>query len=257
MAKSAQPKKHRSPAYPFVSLKLAVERVRELYEQERTHEARIGTVAGHWGFKPKSSGGHQTIGALKQYGLLEDAGGNLDERKVKLTELARRITLHAEGSDERAELLRRAAVNPPLYSDMFSKWDVEFPSDENIRSYLLFERNFNEVAIASVINNYKDTLQYSGVTKDDTMSDKAGDTSSQDESRGHGMEPSAASTAGTEGAGIGLMSLSVPYAKGNITVQVKVSGEALKPYHLARVRKYLELAEEDWESESDGPSEES
>ena len=70
------------------------------------------------------------------------------------------------------------------------------------------------------------------------------------------MEPSAAST-GTEGAGTGLMSLSVPYAKGNITVQVKVSGEALKPYHLARVRKYLELAEEDWESESDGPSGES
>ena len=256
MAKSAQPKKHRSPAYPFVSLKLAVERVRELYEHERTHEARIGTVAGHWGFKPKSSGGLQTIGALKQYGLLEDAGGNRDDRKVKLTELARRITLHKEVSDERAELLRRAAVNPPLYSEMFSKWDVEFPSDENIRSYLLFERNFNEGAIASVINNYKDTLQYAGVTKSDTMSDEAGDTSSQNESRGHGMEPLAAST-GTEGAGTGLMSLSVPYAKGNITVQVKVSGEALKPYHLARVRKYLELAEEDWESESDGPSEES
>ena len=60
------------------------------------------------------------------------------------------------------------------------------------------------------------------------------------------MEPLAAST-GTEGVGTGLMFLSVPYAKGNITVQIKVSGEALKPYHLARVRKYLELAEEDWE----------
>ena len=133
---------------------------------------------------------------------------------------------------------------------------MEFPSDENIRNYLLFDRNFNEGVIASVINNYKDTLQYAGVTKSDIMSGEAGDTSSQDESRGHGMEPSAAST-GTEGAGTGLMSLSVPYAKGNITVQVKVSGEALKPYHLARVRKYLELAEEDWESESDGPSGES
>ena len=179
-------------------------------------------MAGHWGFKPKSSGGLQTIGALKQYGLLEDVGGNLHERKVKLTDLARRITLHKEGSDERAELLRRAAVNPPLYSDMFSKWGRGVPSDENIRSYLLFERNFNEGTIASVINNYKTRCSTPG-SQNLIHVCRGWRHFVAGRSRGHGMEPSAAST-GTEGAGTSLMSLSVPYAKGNITVQVKVSG---------------------------------
>lgn len=49
--------------------------------------------------------------------------------------------------------------------------------------------------------------------------------------------------------GSGVFSLSVPYAKGNIAVQVRVTGETLKPSHLAKVRKYLELAESDWESD--------
>lgn len=48
--------------------------------------------------------------------------------------------------------------------------------------------------------------------------------------------------------GSGVFSLSVPYAKGHIAVQVRVTGETLKPSHLAKVRKYLELAENDWES---------
>jgi len=48
----------------------------------------------------------------------------------------------------------------------------------------------------------------------------------------------------------GVFSLTVPFAKGSISVQVRVVGDALKPTHLARVRKYLELAEQDWEAEA-------
>ena len=57
---------------------------------------------------------------------------------------------------------------------------------------------------------------------------------------------------GREAPGPGVFSMSVPFAKGSINVQVRVVGDALKPAHLARVRKYLELAEQDWESEESG-----
>ena len=33
---------------------------------------------------------------------------------------------------------------------------------------------------------------------------------------------------------------------GTIYVNVKVAGEAMRPEHLRRIRKYLELAEQDW-----------
>ena len=53
----------------------------------------------------------------------------------------------------------------------------------------------------------------------------------------------------TDNASTGLMSMSIPYDKGQITVQVRVSGESLKPGHLAYIRKHLELAEKHWQDE--------
>jgi len=37
----------------------------------------------------------------------------------------------------------------------------------------------------------------------------------------------------------------LPFAKGTINVHVRVKGDAMRPSHLARVRKYLELAKSD------------
>ena len=45
----------------------------------------------------------------------------------------------------------------------------------------------------------------------------------------------------------GVFSLNVPFAKGSISVQVRVTGDAISPAHLARVRRYLELAESEWD----------
>jgi hypothetical protein len=44
-----------------------------------------------------------------------------------------------------------------------------------------------------------------------------------------------------------MLSLTVPYGgKGSVlTVQVRLAGERLKPSHIAKVRRYLELAESD------------
>lgn len=63
--------------------------------------------------------------------------------------------------------------------------------------------------------------------------------------------------AGSGGAGggkppeAGVFSLTVPFAKGSINVRVQVTGDAMSPAHLARVRKYLELAEQDWDDGSE------
>jgi hypothetical protein len=48
-------------------------------------------------------------------------------------------------------------------------------------------------------------------------------------------------------AGDGVLSLSVPFgAKGSVlSVSVTLAGERLKPAHIAKVRRYLELAEMD------------
>jgi hypothetical protein len=42
------------------------------------------------------------------------------------------------------------------------------------------------------------------------------------------------------------MAIAVPFSKGMIYVNIKVYGETMRPDHLRRVVKYLELAQDDW-----------
>ena len=249
MSEQPRSKKHRSPAYPFIGLNAAISRARELYEKQRTHPGRIPTVAGHWGFRPKSSGGLQTIGALKQFGLMEDAGSSGTDRQVKLTDLARQILLRPEASPERVEATRRAAFGPPLYAEMFSKWGEDLPSDENVATYLTLDRNFNPAAVPSVIKNYKDTLVLAGASGSGNISGNeapADDEASDDSFGSVNMDTTAVNLEGGKPPD-GVFSLNVPFAKGTIAVQVRVTGDAISPAHLARVRKYLELAENEWD----------
>jgi hypothetical protein len=172
MSDAAVEKKHRSPAYPFISLRKAVERAEQFYRQERRHAAHLSTAAKHWGYKEKSSGGLQTISALKQFGLLEDEGSGGD-RRVKLTDLAFAILLdEVSGSPERAAALKKAALSPKLYAEMFAKWGIALPSDENIRTFLKRDKSFNDEAVTGVIKDFRDTLEYSKLGDADTIAGK-------------------------------------------------------------------------------------
>lgn len=163
-------RRHRSPAYPFLGLEAALGRAKALYEKERLHPAAVPVVTSHWGFQPKSSGGLQTISALRQFGLMDEAAGSGPERRVKLNDVARRLILLPRESDEWQGLAMEAAVKPTLYDEMFEKWGTELPSDQNLRTYLVVDRNFNEASVESVIRNFRDTLSFSGLSKAGTMS---------------------------------------------------------------------------------------
>lgn len=165
----AEKTKHRSPAYPFVSLKKAIERAGEFYEKEHRHAAPITSAAKHWGYGEKSSGGIQTISALKQFGLLGDDGSG-NARSVKLTDAALAILLdEVKDSPERAAAVKRAALRPKLYADMFAQWGVQLPSDETIRTFLRRDKGFNDDVLTGVIKNYKETLHYAKLSSSDTI----------------------------------------------------------------------------------------
>src|SRR5688500_12996524 len=102
-------KKHRSPLFPFIPLRKAVERIKTLHEREGRHASRFSVVTQHWGYRLKSSGGPQTLGALRQYGLVTVDDGSGVDRLVRLTDRALRIILDKrEGEAEKA--IREAAL---------------------------------------------------------------------------------------------------------------------------------------------------
>lgn len=156
--------------FPFVNLEKAVERAKQIYTGDaRGNEMSVPTAFTCWGYSEKSSGGFQTISALKSYGLLIDIGAN-ESRKVKLTKEALNY-FRDEREDVRQELLKSFAFPSPLLKALWSLWGAEPPSDTVARSQLKVDRHLNEQSARTVLGIYKDNLSFAKLTGDDTIAE--------------------------------------------------------------------------------------
>lgn len=154
---------HRSPSYPAIDLKAAIERARVFYQHEKRSAANVQVAAQHWGYSFSSSGGKQVLAALIAYGLMEDKGSG-EQRQVALTDLAFRILLDERpDSAERDDAIRRAALLPRIHAELFSKWPDGLPSDPNLRHYLLIEKKFNENAVDDFIRKLRTTADFAKI----------------------------------------------------------------------------------------------
>ena len=161
---------HRSPSYPAIDLKMALDRARTFYQHEKRSAASVLVASQHWGYSFSSSGGKQALAALISYGLMEDKGSG-DQRHVNLTDLAFRILLDERPeSSERDEALRRAALMPKIHAELFGKWPDGLPSNPNLRHYLLIEKKFNENAVDDFIRQLRATADFAKIYSRSTPS---------------------------------------------------------------------------------------
>jgi hypothetical protein len=155
--------KHRSPNYPVMVLREAVDRAEVILKKYRRAAVPVNLVQLEWGYKPHSSIAKQSVAALKYYGLVEVEGTG-DTTRVKISDLAYRIIL---GSSDRADLLKKAALNPSLHEELWEEFGgKDFADDSLIKHYLLFDREegkFNADAVDRFIANFRATLDYAGL----------------------------------------------------------------------------------------------
>jgi hypothetical protein len=164
-------KKDRSPNFPFISLPKAVSRAEAINSAHRREAARLSSVGTTWNYGAKSSGLLQTVAALKQFGLLEDIGSG-DDRKVMLTDLARRILLDTRpGAKEQA--LKEAARRPRLIAEYLSRWVPDRPSDSHCISELHLDRGFTNEAARSFLRVFDETISFANLAEDDGAGDSA------------------------------------------------------------------------------------
>lgn len=176
----------RSPVYPFISLRKAEERAKAFWLKHRRESARLTSVATTWGYGQKSSGLQQTVGALKQYGLIEDSGTG-DERKIQLTELGMRLVAdNREGAREAA--LKEAALRPRLFQE-YRRWFVDTPSTQHCLSELELDRGFNPLAARTFLKSLLDTGKIAGLLGDDAF-DSPNDLEEEEEARNPDEEQS-------------------------------------------------------------------
>jgi hypothetical protein len=145
--------KTRSPEYPAIGLKEAIDRVKLVYEKDYQNQLPKKVIAEHMGYKGLSGTSLTVLAALSKYGLLEGRG---DETRV--SDLALAIIAHPTGAPERIEALRKAALSPELFSELDEKFPNGKASDSAIRSYLLTEKFIPEAA-DTAIRSYRETKQ--------------------------------------------------------------------------------------------------
>ncbi|WP_426314514.1 hypothetical protein ACN9MF_28240 [Methylobacterium fujisawaense] len=165
----------RSPPFPFIPLERALQRMREFADYSKGHPVRmLSAVAGAWKYNPKSSGGIQTVAALKGFGLIIDSGSG-DERKIQISELGRRL-LRSPPPQVRQNMVKEAALKPKLISEYWSQWGANRPPDDECLWTLKDERGFTDEAAAKFVSVYDATLAFAGLTLSDTLSVSDEDT---------------------------------------------------------------------------------
>lgn len=229
--------KTRSPNHPAMPLPEAINMAQKLWDAEKRTAVDGETAAVALGFGGLNGKVRVMVGALRQYGFLAKGKPGL----VQLSDLAINI-LHG-GEEQRANALKQAALNPPVFKGLAQSHLAA--SETAIKLHLITTKGFSEDGALRAAKSFRATM---ALAKHSALGYHEGESDDTPEADMTGLE-GVGVDAGKLG-GAGSMSLSVPYSKGNIAIQVKVTGEALQPYHLARVRKYLALAEEDWEPES-------
>lgn len=145
--------------FPFINLAKALERAKAIYDNDKGGKGlKVPVAFSAWGYSDKSSGGFQTVAALKQYGLLADEGAN-EDRAVKLTTEARQY-FQTEIEDDKAKLRGKFAGRPRLMAHLLEHWDYGTVDDPVARTHLKTEVGLNEQSARSALGIYKDNLSF-------------------------------------------------------------------------------------------------
>lgn len=143
--------KVRSPSYPAIGLKEAIEKAQAVYRSDYQNQVPREVAAKHMGYASLNGKSLGVLAALLKFGLLEGRGDN-----TRVSDLALRIIAHAPGEPERAESILEAAMRPELFAELDKRYPDGKGSDAAIRSYLLTQK-FIPQAADNALRSYRET----------------------------------------------------------------------------------------------------
>lgn len=143
----------RSPNYPSLTLREAIERIKKVYAAQHHYPATKEVVAQNLGYSGINGKSLALIGALKRYALLQADGENL-----RVTDDAISILNLPEDNPERAAALRSAAFATPVFAQLYETYGDKRVADAVLR-HDLRKRKFLEKAADEVIRIYRDNLE--------------------------------------------------------------------------------------------------
>ena len=239
-------KKHRSPAYPSIDLEMALKRAQRLWDVAGKHAAPLSGAMTAWNYSARSSGGLQTVAALKQYGLANDEGTGWT-RRIMLTKLAQELLVYGADKDspEWKARSREAVLKPKIHAQLWQEYGGELPDDSMILPQLVLERGFSHEAAATMLKRFRASVAFARMTDEaDTVSEDEPDGDSEQEHAGPNGGANQIMTPATIEDQQKPGSLESSGAeRQQRTIQVTYS-----PTEWALVQAKFPLSESDWES---------
>src|SRR4051812_39463359 len=125
-------KRHRSPSYPTIGLREAVDRLKKFYAIDGKAGAPSDIAVRHMGFSTAHGSALSALSALKKFGLVSDGNG-----RMVPTQRALEIVNLPESDPRRTKALKDAAVAPPIYQELLKDSPHGLPSGEALESELV------------------------------------------------------------------------------------------------------------------------
>jgi hypothetical protein len=142
---------NRSPQYPIIGLKEAIEKARLVWQRDYTNELPRDVIASHMGYSGLNGKSLGLLSTVGKFGLLEGRGD-----KTRVTDLAVQIFAHEAGTPERIAAIRTAAEEPALFKEIATKFAGRSPSDQALKAFLV-TRGFTHGGVDAVIRSFRDT----------------------------------------------------------------------------------------------------
>jgi hypothetical protein len=162
---TATGQRDRSPSFPFIPLKTAIERLIAFEEYHKRSSMPPDRVGPAWGMKPKTSQAAQTLAALKAYGLLETQRG--DAGRAVVVSDDGRTYLRAQQDNVKQEVLRRAALHPKQIETYWRDWKDDRPADAACLDALVLGGGFSQDGAEKFLRVYDATIAYAGLADSD------------------------------------------------------------------------------------------
>ena len=157
----------RSPNYPSLSIKQAIDMVAKIYRTERTNVIHRDDAAKAMGYSGLTGRSMTVLGALIHFDLLNKVG----KGEVRVSEIAERI-LHGITTEERDEATLKAAFAPQLFQSIHSRFPEGIPSEGTIKSFLMRE-GFSDAAVGPAINAFMETYrEVENIRESESLSDE-------------------------------------------------------------------------------------
>jgi len=109
---------------------------------------------------------------MKYYALI-DIQGEGDARRIRVSDLAKRIILdEREDQAEKRALIREVALSPSAHRSLYEEYRTGLPSDGTVLHFLMFTKGYNREAARDLLDEFKQTASYIGLYEPSTSLDK-------------------------------------------------------------------------------------